>query len=385
MNPASRTYHTGATGPADDQDTHVTSDLKYATVSELWLDPTNPRIGRRNIQPPKSQGALLKTMHAWNLEELAVSFLESGFWTQEALIVVREKRGGKIRPIVVEGNRRLAALKTLHGAVTNAPPSPTWEELSRGMSEADELFTRIPYLEVERRADVDAYIGFRHVTGIKQWDPAEKAGYIARLVEERDLSFDEIRRAIGSKTPTVRRNYIAFRLMLQLEDAETAVPPDRIEQRFSVLYLSLRESAVQEFLGLSQSEEPARLRRPVASRKAADLEHFAVWLFGTKTRPPLFNDSRLVGDFAHALASKDAVRYLKSAKRPSLDQALRVSGLALDQVLDGINSAAIQIEQVLSRVHFYDNDPDVVDSVSRLAQSSRELFRRFGYALVSTE
>ena len=49
-------------------------------------------------------------MLAFTLDELGVSMLKSGFWPQEGLIAVKEKVGRQDRLVVVEGNRRLAAL-----------------------------------------------------------------------------------------------------------------------------------------------------------------------------------------------------------------------------------------------------------------------------------
>ena len=49
-------------------------------------------------------------MRNWVLDELAGSYLENGFWQHEALLVVKEELCGKERLVVVEGNRRLAAL-----------------------------------------------------------------------------------------------------------------------------------------------------------------------------------------------------------------------------------------------------------------------------------
>lgn len=61
--------------------------------------------------------------------ELAVSFLESGFWPQEGLLVVRENLYGKPALVVVEGNRRLAALQLLSDAARGRPTTRKWEAI----------------------------------------------------------------------------------------------------------------------------------------------------------------------------------------------------------------------------------------------------------------
>lgn len=359
----------------------VSQVVQFASVADLWLDPTNPRLGRRNTNPPQSQSKLLDLMRAWNLEELATSFAESGFWTQEAVIVVREKRDRGQRFVVVEGNRRVAALKVLKAAVDGKESSNFWKTLAGESSLSSDLFARVPFYLSDSRDDIDSYLGFRHVTGIKQWDPAEKAEYIGRLVDVRGLTFDDIRRAIGSKTPTVRRNYIAYRMLLQFDALETTVPIENVEERFSVLYLALRESAVRRFLGISETAQETGLKRPVPTRKIQDLGQFAVWLFGTKTRPPLFSDSRRMSDFARALDNRDSVKYLRTARNASLDQALRHAGVELEDVLTTLRNATDEVEQALSRIHLYRDNDDVELAIDRFAVSANELIKKFGYTI----
>src|SRR5207249_4083109 len=148
--------------------------IQTEAPENLFLDPQNPRLGRHNIEKGLTQDEILDVMKDWSLEELAVSFLESGFWPQEALIAVRELVPGKKGPVlvVVEGNRRLAAMMMMARArVRQQGISERWLELIRGYrAEAFERLREIPYILKESRKEVRAYIGYRHVTGIKEWN-----------------------------------------------------------------------------------------------------------------------------------------------------------------------------------------------------------------------
>ena len=59
------------------------TQIKEEKLDQLFLDATNPRLGRHNVERGLSQEDVLELMKDWTLEELAVSFLESGFWPQE--------------------------------------------------------------------------------------------------------------------------------------------------------------------------------------------------------------------------------------------------------------------------------------------------------------
>jgi hypothetical protein len=271
----------------------VGQTLEFAKLEELSLDPMNPRLGRHHAGKSVKQKDVLALMETWKLDELAVSFLESGqFWTQEALICVREELYGKERLVVVEGNRRLAALICLKETFDGHRKDRTWKEIVDGKQQPKNLFDKIPYLIASDRKSVEAFLGFRHVTGIEQWRPSEKAEFISRMVDH-GMSYEEVRKKIGARPDTVRRNYISHRLRLQIEKTGS-VPEDSFEERFSVMFLSLRTSGVQKYLRIDITAPPERAQEPVPKKHLDALKNFAVWLFGSESRGPLFTDSRQV-------------------------------------------------------------------------------------------
>ena len=87
----------------------VNPNIEWIEIDELNLDARNPRLGRHFIAANSSQKKILREIEEWSLGELAVSFLESGFWTQEPPVVVEEEG----RLVIIEGNRRLATLKLM--------------------------------------------------------------------------------------------------------------------------------------------------------------------------------------------------------------------------------------------------------------------------------
>lgn len=356
----------------------IGTEIKYARLSELYLDPKNPRLGREMVGRELSQSQILKEMNDWTLEELAVSFLESGgFWVQEALLATREELNGKERLVVVEGNRRLAALMHLQKAVEGNPTSKKWEEIAANAHPPQTLFTRIPYIEIDSRRDIEAFLGFRHVTGIKEWRPAEKAQYIAKLIDTRNMTYSEVMRKIGSKTSTVRQNYISYRLLLQIENVAGNIPPENFEERFSVMYLSLRTEGVQKYLQIDIQADPEKAKRPVPKQHLKALANFALWLFGDDKHAPLFSDSRQVDNFGRILESKDALEYLERTSRPSFEVAHRMAGGDEPEILRLIEEAADNIELALTRAHLYKKSKKLRSAVRRLESDAKQLLTIF--------
>jgi hypothetical protein len=360
----------------------ISKSLNHEKIGAILLDPQNPRLGRHNVEKNLSQDQILKIMERYTLDELVVSFLESGFWPQEALLVVEERLPRKTQKskIVVEGNHRLAALKLIDMAI-RGETVPSW--VSELVEEADKsrvkaLLDHIPYLLVDDRDDVAAYLGFRHVTGIKQWDPAEKAEYISKLIDKKHMSYQEVMRKIGSKVPAVRQHYISYRILLQMEDEE-GIDVKSVEEKFSVLYLSLRTQGVQKYLQIDIKADPDRAKLPVPKEQLEHLKRFATWLFGNKQQKirPVITDSRDVDGFARLLVSERSLNYMERTAEPKFDVAIRLAGVEEHEVREMIDRASDSIEEALGVVHHHSDSRMVRKAVDRLGRDTLELLNKF--------
>ena len=350
----------------------VDQTIRFAAVEDLFLDPMNPRLGRNNTGGTVKQDKILKLMSDWKLDELAVSFLENGgFWTQEALIVVQERLYGATRLTVVEGNRRLAALILLQRCYKKELSDKKWLEISRLRKPPAGLFTKVPYLLAENREDVESFIGFRHVTGIEEWRPAEKAEYITKLIDK-GFDYKQVMRKIGSKANAVRQNYISYKLLLEIEKSAD-IPEENFQDRFSVMYLSLRTEGVQTFLNVDVSAEPHAVRGEIPKIHKESLKDFALWMFGDEDRAPLFKDSRQVDNFGRILQSKDAIAYLKRSENPSFEVALRTAGGDEPEVVRLVDRASDGIELALTRAHHYTKSKKLQLAVERFLRDANQL------------
>ena len=79
-------------------------------VSDLHFDRRNPRLAEHDIAPNTPEDEIIPILwETMDVLELVQSIVASGFFSHEPLIVAREKD----RHVVIEGNRRLAAVKVL--------------------------------------------------------------------------------------------------------------------------------------------------------------------------------------------------------------------------------------------------------------------------------
>ncbi len=156
------------------------------SVTNLLLDNRNPRIP--DVKSLPSQRDLIadlienETVHA-----LARSIVNNGYFPVESLIYI-EQEGKKY---VVEGNRRLAALKLLLGP-DSAPKD--WERKFRLLSARANLDTlkKVRVVRAPSREAAAPIIMSRHTKQqIARWSPLQQSRYYMSLLES-GLTADEI-------------------------------------------------------------------------------------------------------------------------------------------------------------------------------------------------
>ena len=312
----------------------------------------------------------------FKLEELAESIVASGYRPFDPLIGARQKN----QIVVLEGNRRVAAIKLLLNPDLGPEKiRPRWRALAaRLTADARDKMSKLDITVYPNRDDVDveSYIGFRHVTGVLPWPAFEKASYIAKMVADR-LSYDEIAERLGSYPSHVERHYIAYRLVRQAIEEEI-VGADRMEQFFGVLLRALQAPDIAEFLGVTFPKDAAKSRSPIDKKHIGALQDFVRWTFGTDDQTRVVSDSRQLTKWGKILNSADAVRYLRSASAPSFDRAWYKSGGQAESLVEALHAAADRLEESVPTISkTYARDPDVVEGVRRCTQYLVKILRYF--------
>lgn len=149
------------------------------SVARLFLDKRNPRLGRKaGVQAPRE---IIQYLFDYdNVLDVADSIATHGYFENEPLLAVSE--GG--RYVVVEGNRRLAALKALNdpellqGAMRN--------KVRRLINQTDfEQIEKVPVVIAGSRRETDRLIVVRHISKpILPWQSENRASFILSKLEE---------------------------------------------------------------------------------------------------------------------------------------------------------------------------------------------------------
>jgi hypothetical protein len=148
------------------------------------------------------------------VREVALSIAHNGYFRNEPLFVEVETRD---RFVVIEGNRRLAAVQLLLSEDLRKRLRAT-DLPSISVARRKEL-QRLPVLRTTRKA-AWSQLGFKHVNGPATWGSYAKAQYIAKVHNDYDVSLLEIACRIGDYHSTVERMYHGLMVIEQAEKAK---------------------------------------------------------------------------------------------------------------------------------------------------------------------
>lgn len=254
---------------------HSVSDSTPIDVVDLYLDPHNPRLAGKHLSLEDQPEILRVLWQERAVNELVASIAANGYWQHEVLFATPE--AGSM--VVIEGNRRLAAVKLLTDQKmrlqVKASGVPSISQAAK------ERLKKLPVIVCTRR-DVWDYIGFKHVNGPQNWDSIAKAQYIARVHNDYGISLNEIASTIGDQNNTVKRLYRGLMVLEQAEKAGVFSRDDLYGPRFSYshLWTGLGYAGIQKFVGMSA--ETGFTPHPVPKSKLNNLGDLMLWLYGSK-------------------------------------------------------------------------------------------------------
>jgi len=307
--------------------------IDIVNLEELHLDnETNPRL------PSWLEGAddtkiLDYMVLESNVLELMIAIGEKDYFKGEPLLVVPAQENSGYR--VVEGNRRLSAVMLLHN-----PSSATVkkESLHRVSKEAKNKPSKLPIIVFDSRNDILDYLGYRHITGIKEWDSLAKAKYLRQLherskEEDTNKKCSELARIIGSRADYVRKLLCALSVHDTIQDnGYFGIAGLDKSISFSLITTALAYTTIQEFLGLESGEDikPEQLN-------LGCLEELTKWMFDRTEGKTRLGESRNLSQLASVVADQSALNEFRDGK--TLETAFLLSEGAKQMVVNAIWSA----------------------------------------------
>jgi hypothetical protein len=299
--------------------------ISHIHVSNLLLDPLNPRLGESAEQTITQNQIVKIIIEQFGIDDLLSSIGFNGYFDAEPLVC--QKRNGQL--FVIEGNRRLVTCLLLSG-------DPRAEDYRRNFKHYIDLHEKqgfpnasdLPVVVFDEKDDskkISAYLGIRHIVSTKDWDSFAKARWINETISSQGISIKDISTMTGDKSGTIKSLLSGYNFMNQLEqesrfNRDNTIRKGRgsnVSYPFSWVYTLFNYNSAKNYLELEFfHEEDKPNPSPIPQHKLDDATFVIDAIFGNsaKGKDALLGDSRELSRFAEALGDPDKVRFLKQWK-----------------------------------------------------------------------
>lgn len=294
----------------------VNNPIQMIALSSLEFDPQNPRLPQ-NISGDNDKEVISYLIDEANIPELMMSIGEQGYFDGEPLLVV--SREGHY--IVVEGNRRLCALKLLQSETTAPRAAKKIEEIKRTSPNKP---INIPCQIFSSRDDILSYLGYRHITGVNQWDALAKARYLDQLfvkfsTNEPELDdnqlYQKLAKVIASKSDYVAKLLTSLNILRYADDNKilSNIKKNQDELPFSLLTTALGYPNLREYIGVDIRDQS------LSNVKIQELDNFFEWTFGKGDAKSKLGESRNFDKLGRIVSHQLALQKFKDGA--SIDEA----------------------------------------------------------------
>ena len=339
-------------------------------IHQLHLDPQNPRLPESYQRVPEGQ-LLEHITETYSAIEVARSIALHGYFHSEPLIVISETDDSYV---VVEGNRRLVALRILADATLadELDDADEWRELA---SEAD-LPERVPVVLAPDRQSVAPIIGYRHISGIEPWEPYAQARFIASLVDNDNLGFQAVANLVGERSSDVAAKYRNFAAIAQAK-VDFGIDITRATRRFGVFTRVMTSLPLRTFVRAPAPADVLPGTKPFPEDSGPRAQELFSWVFGDDIHSPVIGESRDITRLGQVVSSEDGLRILKDTR--DLEASFIAAGGLRDRLLSRLKNAHNNLEAAQEDMAAYYDDEEVQqfltmcqDSLQRLVELNEQ-------------
>jgi hypothetical protein len=303
------------------------AEYKKVDVAALRFDPENPRLGGA-IRGGDNEGVQERIRkHLDGIPHYALdligSIVENGFLPYEPLIVRQDGQ----HFIVIEGNRRLAAVQS----ILAAPPGKYPEEVKESLREIPVLV----FPDGAQHGDSDEvlrYLGVKHLFGFRDWPPYSKAMFLdKRIVTKKDLV--QVLRELNITKQEAARYLIPYRLRKAAKQIFSKVNAED----FWSLAESFGRKNIRAYIELDVDRRTMRIK----GFDAGKLRHLTRFLYG---KNKCVTDTRQLSSLSRVPSSPNAARELE--RGTPLDEAL----IYVEPKRESIAHLVKQMEKVFDKI-----------------------------------
>lgn len=349
----------------------VVGEIRFLALDDLLLDIANPRF--ELAEHEKSQVHLAnKLIMGYEVMTIAESIARNGYFANDPLVAVQDESNPDLY-VVVEGNRRLTALKALCDPAFREElyPPEFWTNLAAGSVLGSD--PKIPVSVVTDRSKINPILGYRHISGINGWQPLAQARFIARMVDETGLTFGETAKSVGKKVNDVAHMYRNQAIVKQA--AQNGFEVARMESSFSLLTLSMQAPALREFVNAPLGAKIEAGVLPIPEAKKHELVELLGWIFGDENNEPVIAESREINKLGKVVHNPLGLKTLRETRslREAME-AIKEAGLdPLARLLTRLKTANESSRAAFDDIVEFSQDQQVQAFVTSILENAQSL------------
>lgn len=341
-------------------------------LSNLLLDPNNPRFSelgeeiniipelRFNDDKVQSNTFVKMKESVFGVSELRDTIKTLGFLPMDR-IVVRKWKGNIEKYVVIEGNRRVTALKWLIDLHDTG--KETFSDLQL------HNFTNLECLLLDDNVAPEmAHLilpGLRHISGIKEWGAYQKAKVIVAL-RKSGMNSQDTAQSLGLSVRAANQAYRCFMALEQMRDneeySEYATP-----KMYSYFEEVLKKPTIRQLLNWSDESEKFT--------NTNQLLEFYSWIVPLENNePPKLPEALSVRDLGKIIEDDNAMRTFR-APNGTLVHALAKYEIDHPEEWNPKIAAANSALKALTPDKLRDMDDIAVNNVKELSKTIDQVLK----------
>lgn len=342
----------------------------YLHVDDLLLDAENPRFGSKS-KAVSQEDIVLKLEMGSEVMIVAESIARNGYFANEPLIVIESQISGKY--VVIEGNRRFTALLSL---TSESIRSKMFQKERFNALAETSVFRRddlVPCTLVENRELIAPILGFRHISGIMEWQPMAQAIFIAKLIDDDGYSFVTAAEAVGRPKSDIAGMYRNQAIAKQATNA--GMNTSGLENSFTSLTLAMGSPGIRAFVNAPLGSAVTPGMKPIPEDHHKELKELLAFLFGDDLREPVIRDTREINRLGKIIQNPTGLETLRSTwSLAEAEAAIKDRGMdPYTRLLNRLKTANESVKSTFDDISDFINDETVRDYVQMLHENTSSL------------
>ena len=241
--------------------------------------------------------------------EIAQSILDNGYRNAECLLVTPIKNSkGKVAYTVVEGNRRLSALRGLANKEVRDRDGGLrkreWAKMADENLEKIALYNenyKISCMVYADKTEAYADAARMHLTRKLNWGAQEQARYVYEQHVKNGKTLTNIKKELGRRGKSTQELFTSYAIS---EQAKTKGFPKKNIKHFSLITVAIRQENIRKFIGLEEdSDTDSPEVYPIPKEKMDALRELFGFIYGDVINGEV-KESVFDGDTNRLIATK---------------------------------------------------------------------------------